>query len=142
MERTLEIMMEELRLAKEERKPLSEAIEVINKKIRKLDNEIEAYKLNNGLYHPMSELANYKGKDISHIILVERDKDGALDIEYMYNDEIFEVTDNGHLYYSSYSGGITQYREEDGKYYHHYYGHSTPHEYVGFLEIELEDDED
>lgn len=135
------MMMEELTLAKEERKPLLEAIEVINKKIRKLDNEIEAYKLNNGLYHPMSELANYKGKNISHITLVERDKEGALDTEYMYNDEIFEVTDDGHLYYSSYGGGITHYNEKDGKYYHCYYGHSTPHEYVGFLDIELEDED-
>lgn len=141
MERILDIMMEELRLTKEERKPLSEAIEVINKKIQKLDNEIEAYKLNNGLYHSMSELANYKGKDISHITLVERDKDGTLDTEYMFNDEIFEVTDDGHLYYSSYAGGITQYCEKDGKYYHYYYGCGTPHEYVGFLEIKLEDED-
>ena len=68
MERTLEIMMEELRLAEEERKPLSEAINVVNRKIRNLENKIEKYKLNNKLYHPMSELVNYKGKEISYII--------------------------------------------------------------------------
>ena len=140
MERTLEIMMEELRLAKEEKKPLEAAINVVNKKIRNLDNEIERYKLNNGLYHPMSELVNYKGKTIDSILLVKRDKDGTLDTEYMFNDEIFEVDKNGYLDYSSYNGGVMDYDEKIGKYVKWYYGHATEHDYVGFLEIELEDD--
>ena len=41
MERTLEVMMEELRLAKEERKPLSEAMKVVDNKISQLDKEIK-----------------------------------------------------------------------------------------------------
>lgn len=140
MERTLETMTEELRLAEEEKKPLSEAIKIVNEKIRQLESEIKTYKLNNGLYHHMSELANYKGKDVWSIELVERDEDGTLDTDYMYNDEIFEIDDNGHLYYSSYSGGITEYDIKADKYVHMYYGHGTYHDYVGFLKITLEDD--
>lgn len=142
MERTLEIMMEELRLAKEERKPLSEAIEVVNKKIKNLNNEIEMYKLINRLYHLMSELANYKGKEISHIVLVERNEDGTFSTEYMYNDEMFSVDENGHLDYYSYACGVMHYDEKIGKYVEWCHYHRTEHDYVGFLEIELEDDDD
>lgn len=140
MERNLDVMMEELRLVKEERKPLSEAISVLDKKIAKLDDEIEAYKLNNGLYHPMSELINYMGKDINFIKLVVRDEDGALDTDYMYCDEIFEVDEFAHLYYSSYSGGIVAYDEKTRKYMHLYYGHPEYYDYVGFLEIDVDED--
>lgn len=137
MERTLEIMEEELRLVKEERKPLSEAIDVINKKINKIEDEILRYKLNNGLYYPMSELADYTGKNVSSIELVERDEEGALDTDFIYCDEIFEVDENGHLYYSSYSGGIIKYDSDANKYVHMYYGYPEYHDYVGFLEIDI-----
>lgn len=130
MERTLEIMEAELKATREQLKPLQ-------KKQTELEREIEDYKLKNAAYHPMSELVNYKGKDISSITLVEKKQNGALVTDFMYNDEIFYVTDDGYLYYSSYGGGIMDYCKEDGKYYHCYYGHSTPHEYVGFLEIKL-----
>lgn len=140
MERNLDVMMEELRLAKEERKPLSEAIGVLDKEIAKLNDEIEAYKLNNGLYHPMSELINYLGKHIDSITLVERDEEGALDTDFMYCDEILEVDEFGHLYYSSYSGGVMGYNNESGKYVHMYYGYPEYHDYVGFLEIEIDED--
>jgi hypothetical protein len=137
MERTLEVMEEELRLVKEEKKPLSDAIDVLNKKIAKLDDEILAYKLNNGLYHPMSELINYKGKDISSIKLVVRDEEGALDTDFIYCDEILEVDNDGHLYYSSYSGGIIEYDNKTNQYVHLYYGTVEDYDYVGFLEIEF-----
>lgn len=141
MERTLEIMMEELRLAEEEKRPLSEAIGIVNKKIQNLNNEIETYKLSNELYYPMSELANYKGKDISHIVLVERNKDNTLSTEYMCRDEIFCVDENGHLDYSSYNYGLVNYDEKIGKYVKWFHHYTTEHDYVGFLEIELEDDD-
>lgn len=139
MERTLEVMMEELRLVREERKPLSEAIGKIDKKISNLNKEIETYKLNNGLYHPMSELANYKGKYVRSIDLVERDEDGTLRTDFMYDDDIFEIDNNGHLYYSSYEGGITEFDDEAKKYVHMYYGYPTYHDYVGFTEIKIRD---
>ena len=138
MERTLEMMEEELRLAEEEKKPLSEAMRIINKKIGDIEDEIEAYKLNNGLYHPMSELANYIGKEISHITLVERNEDGTLSIDEMYNDDMFSVDRNGRLDYSSYYNGVMSYDEEVGKYVYYRHYHRTEHDYVGYLEVEFE----
>lgn len=141
MERTLDIMMEELRLAEEERKSLSDAIKLANDKIRKTEKEIETYKLNHAQYHPMSELANYKGKKISHIVLVERDENGTLDTEYVCSDEMFSVDNNGHLYYSSNYCGVMHYDETIDKYVKWYHFNKTEHDYIGFLEIELEDDD-
>ena len=139
MEGTLEIMMEELRLAKKERKPLSKAIDVVNEKISNLENEIEKYKLDNGLYHPMSDLNKYIGKEISSITLVKKNKDGSLATKYMYNDEIFDVDKDGHLYYSSYDCGVMHYDEKINKYVKWFHFSKTEHDYVGFLEIELQD---
>ena len=132
MERTLETMEEELALTIEWLAPLQS-------KLNELTKEIERYKLENALYHPMSELVDYKGKHISSITLVERDKDGELDTEYMYNDEIFEVTEDGHLYYSSYSGGIMSYDAKAEQYVHMYYGCPEYHDYVGFTAIDIDD---
>lgn len=139
MERTLEDMKKELELAIEERKPLSEAIDVINKRIRDINNEMKTYKLNNKLYHPMSELANHKGKDIYSITLVERKEDGTLDTEYIYNDEIFRVDDNGHLKYSSFNCGVMDYNEKIGKYVEWCHFNRTEHDYIGFLNVEFDD---
>lgn len=140
MERTLEIMMQEIECIREERKPLYEAINVLDEKIARIKDEIKRYKLNNGSYYPMSELEKYKGKEISHIILVERDNEGALNTKYMCNDEMFKVDENGYLDYSSYDCGVMHYDENIGKYVYYYHYRRTEHDYVGFLEIELEDD--
>lgn len=137
MERTLEIIKEELECIREKRKPLYEAVSVLDKEIAKLEDEMLAFKLNNGLYHPMSELINYKGKNLSSIKLVVRDEEGALDTDFIYCDEILEVDDNGHLYYSSYSGGIIEYDNDANQYVHLYYGTVEDYDYVGFLEINI-----
>ena len=141
MKRTLEVIEEELRLVREERKPLHEAIGVLDKKIAKLEDEVTRYKLNNSLYHPMSELEKYKDREISHIILVERDEEGALDTEYIGNDEMFSVDENGHLDYSSYHNGVMHYDDDIGMYVEWCYGTCTEHDYVGFLEIKFEDED-
>ena len=133
IERTLNIMEAEL-------KSICEQLCPLQKNKIELERDIRNFKLENALYHPMSELANYKGREIRSITLVEKMRDGKLGTEYMYNDEYFEVTDGGHLHYSSYQGGCMDYYEEDGKYRHYYYGHATLHDYIGFLEIELEEE--
>ena len=132
MERTLDIMEAELKALKEQFKPLA-------KKLAELESEIEEYKLENTLYHSMSELVNYRGKQIRSITLIERDEDGTLDTDFVYDDEIFEIDDDGHLYYSSYSGGIIKYDNKAEKYVHMYYGHPEYHDYVGFMEIDIRD---
>ena len=135
MERTLEIMEEELKLIKQE-------YDVLNKKRQNLEIEIEEYKLNNGLYHPMSELINYIGKDIDSIKVVIRNEDGTLETDFLYCDEIFEVDEYGQLYYSSYSGGIIEYDNDAHKYVHMYYCRPTYYDYVGFMDLKLEDDDE
>lgn len=132
--------MEKLSIMEAKLKAIKEQSESLAKKQIKLANKIVKYKLENALYHPMSELVNYKNKSISCINLVEKKQNGKLDTDYMFNDGIFEVTKDGYLYYSSYEGGVMDYCKEDGKYYHYFYGRGTPHEYVGFLEIELEEE--
>lgn len=139
MERTLDIIMEELELAKEERNPLSEALKLINDKIYNLEKEKERYKIDNKMYYPISELSNYIGKRIDYIILVERNECGILVASHMYNDEYLEVDKNGHLDYSSEYGGVMNYDEESGKYIHWLHYNDTEHDYIGFLEIEFED---
>ena len=132
MKRTLEVMESELEVTKEQLKPLQ-------KKASELEDEIKRYKLDNKLYHPMSELANYKGKDILFIELVMQNVDSTLDTVYIHQDDIFEVTDDGHLYYSSYAGGIIEYSRKRHKYIRRYYGNSIDYNCVGFLDVELRD---
>lgn len=90
----------------------------------------------------MSELAKHKGKEISHIILVERNEDGTLDTEYMYNDEMFSVDERGYLDYSSYNCGVMHYDDSINKYVEWCHYRRTEHDYVGYLEIEFEDDDE
>lgn len=135
MERTLAVMEEELKI-------VQSGFDTLRQKKEALENEIRKYKLDNELYHPMSELINYLGKHISSITLVERDEDGALDTDFMYCDEIFEVDEYAHLYYSSWTEGVMNYDNDTKMYVHSYYGRPTYHDYVGFLEIEVEDDDE
>lgn len=139
MNRTLEDMYKDLNSAQEKLKPLDEVASSIRKEISNLEDEIEKYKLDNALYHPMSELCNYKGKHISYIDLVERDEDGALSVERIYNDEMFSIDQDGHLDYSSYDYGIMDYDKKTNKYVEWFHYHRTEHDYVGFMELKLRD---
>lgn len=138
MPRTLEDIERDLALAKEELEPIQEARDKAARKVSDFRDELEKYKLNNGMYHPMSDLNQYIGCNISSIKLVERDEDGSLDTDDMYGDEYFKIDENGHLDYSSEFGGVMDYDEKIGKYVMlcHYF--RTEHDYVGFLELRLE----
>lgn len=137
MNRTLEDMYKDLTSAQERLKPLDEAANAIRKEISNLEDEIEKYKLDNTLYNPMSELCNYKGKEISYIDLVERNSDGALSVERIYNAEIFSIDQDGHLDYSSYDYGLIEYDAKINKYVEYFHYHRTEHDYVGFMELVL-----
>jgi len=132
MDRTLENMVKQLKLTEEAIKPLAE-------KASRLRKEIEQYKLDNALFHPMSDLIHYAGHEIRSIELVERYEDGTLGTDYKFLDEIFEVDENGRLYFSSFDYGIIEYDDDEHKYVHMYYGYPTYYDYVGFMEIELND---
>lgn len=140
--RTLEDMQRDYEIAKKELEPIEKEREKAVKKCNKLYYEIENYKLKNGLFYPMSDLEQHKGKYVNHIKLVVRDKNGELSTKDMYNDDMFNVDDSGHLHYSSYQCGVMGYSEEDRKYIYSYYGRETEYDFVGYLKADFEDDEE
>ena len=142
MERTLNDMMNDFESAKKEHESLQKVADNALKKVNKINKEIEKYKIDNKLYHPMSELSKYIEREIVYIDLIERTKSGKLTVERMYNDEMFSVDENGHLNYSSYNCGVMDYDESINKYVEwcHYSRHE--HDYIGFLELKLEDEDD
>ena len=142
MERTLEIIENDLKNAQEELRPIREAYDKATKKVSNFRDELERYKIDNGMYRSMSDLSQYIGCNISSIKLVERDKDGSLDTDDMWGDEYFIVDKNGHLYYSSEMNGVMSFDNEINKYVMWYHYFRTEHDYVGFLEIRVDKDED
>lgn len=140
--RTLEDMQREYEVAKKELEPIEKEREKAVKKCNELYKEMENFKLQNGLFHKMEELEKYKGREISHIELVVRDKNGELSTKDMYNDEIFDVDENGHLHYSSYDFGIMGYEEKTKKYLYQYHYRPTYYDFVGYLEVDFYDDEE
>ena len=141
MERTYEDIRKDLNAAEEELKPISKEYHNLIKKVISLKKELEKYEVDNGLFYPMSDLNKYIGKEISSIKLVERKNDGTLKVEEIVNDEMFSVDKNGHLNFSSYESGVMGYDEELEKYVEYYHCFRTVHDYIGFLEIEFEDED-
>lgn len=140
MERTLDDMLKDLELAKKELDPLLESIKVAEHRVNDIQKEIDTYKLSNGMYHPMSELLNYKGKELNYIELVEINKSGTLNTDCIYNDESFRIDNDGHLFYSSYDFGILRYNEEKDRYEKWYHYYCDERNYVGFMEISFADE--
>lgn len=141
MKRTLDDMLKDLELAKKELDPLLEAIKVAEHRVNDIQKEIDTYKLSNGMYHPMSELLNYKGKELNYIELVEINKSGTLSTDCIYNDEFLGIDNNGHLFYSSYDFGILEYNEEKDRYEKWYHYYCNERNYVGFMEISFADED-
>lgn len=140
--RTLKEIERDLEIAKKKEEPLVKALGEASNKRRKLEDELQQYKLQNGLFTSMSELEKHKGKLISHIKLVARNEDGGLETKDMYGGEYFKVDKNGHLDYFSYIGGVMYFNSKIGKYEHDFHYHPTIYDFVGYLEIEFEEDED
>ena len=139
--RTLEDIERDIELVNEELKPISKVREELSDKRRNLLDEKEKYILDNGLFHPISELHNYIGKKISYIDLVERKEDGSLKVDSMCNDEMFSIDENGHLSFSSYNYGVMDFDEKLGKYVMRYRFYRTEHDYIGYLDLEFEDED-
>lgn len=137
MRRTIEDIQRDFELAKKELDPIEIQRNEAVKKVNRFYNELEKYKLNHGLYRPMSDLKEYIGKHIKHIKLVYRDSDGKMQIEDMYNDELFKVDKEGHLDYSSFQCGNMCFYNE--KYMYQYHGLLTEYDFLGFLEISTEE---
>lgn len=142
MERTLNDMMNDLESAKKEYESLQKVADKALKKVNKINKEIEKYKIDNKLYYPMSELSKYIEREIIYIDLIEKTKSGGLTVKRIYNDEMFSVDENGHLHYSSYNCGVMDYDENINKYVEWCHYFRNEHDYIGFLELKLEEDDD
>lgn len=119
--------------------PLKDQCNKEQKKLFKLEDKLEKYRLAHGMFYPLSKLAEFKDEasDILSIKFVQRKKNGKLKVEEMVNDDLFFINDDGTFKYSSYEGGIIE-KAEDGKWYHQYYGSSRKlDDFVGFLSIEF-----
>lgn len=142
MPRTLDDMYNDLKLAKAETEPIKEMLINANNKEYKIRKEIEKYKLDNGMYYPISELSNHPEEIIDFIDLVELNDDGTLSVEYMYNDisftKRFMVNKNGHIYYFD-SVKSLNYNEKLGRYILRFHddGREIEHNYIGFLLVEF-----
>jgi hypothetical protein len=143
MDEMLNKMIEDLNLSEKELKLLEEEIYRLDNKrfkmmtsIELLRDKINQYRLNNGLYHPMSELSNHIGKSVRNICLVKRKDDGALDIEWIEHKAVFDVYKDGTLvcfdgydYHIEYSNSLKKYVK---------YDHGIELiDYVGFMSIEF-----
>lgn len=119
--------------------PIREQCDKEQKKLFKLEDKLEKYRLEHGMFYPLSKLAEFKDEvsDILSIKFVQRKKNGKFEVEEMTNDDLFFINDDGTFKYSSYTGGIIE-KAEDGKWYHQYYGSSRKlDDFVGFLSIEF-----
>lgn len=109
------------------------------KKLFKLEDKLEKYRLKHGMFYPLSKLAEFKNEidNILSIEFVQRTKNGKFKIKKIVNDDLFFINDDGTFRYSSYENGIID-KTEDGKWYHHYYGsYRKLDDFVGFLSIEF-----
>lgn len=142
MSRTLDDMYNDLKLAKAETEPIKEMLLKANDKEYKIRKEIEKYKLDNGMYSPISELSSHPEEIINYIDLVELNEDGTLSVEYMYTNipftKRFMVNKNGHIYYFD-SVKFLRYDEKIGKYRLTFHDdeRETEHDYIGFLSVEF-----
>lgn len=140
--RTLEDIQREYEIAKTEAEPLIKAMNKQLKKCNRLYNEIERYKIQHGMYHPMSDLLEHKGKTIENIELVMKNEDGTLKTKYMYNYEMFFIDENGRLDFYSFDTGIMRYDYRKEKYSYMYRGCETLYDFVGYLDVEFREDEE
>lgn len=138
MKRELKDIESDLKLAQDRLKPIQEARDKAVGEVNKYFRELQKYKLDNGLFTPMSELRQYIGKYISSISLVEKLPDGTLEVEEMYNDEYFKVDDDGNLDYSSEYNGDMSYDKTIQKYVMWCHYMRTEHNYIGYLQVKIE----
>ena len=119
--------------------PIKDRCDKEQKKLFKLEDKLEKYRLEHGMFYPLSKLVEFKDEvsDILSIKFVQRKKNGKFKVEEMVNDDLFFINDDGTFKYSSYEGGIIE-KAEDGKWYHLYYGsYRKLDDFVGFLSIEF-----
>ena len=135
MDKTLESMKKELERLEEIRDEACWNYSLLN-------NKIVEYRLNNGLYHHMSELTNYIRKDIDRIVVVIKNEDGKLETDILYGEMYKEdsecyIDGDGHILYHSNSGEIIKYDYYTNKYIHANGYNIVRYDYIGFMDLEF-----
>lgn len=138
--RTITDIENDLRQAKIELEPIERARDEAVKKVNKFYHELEKYKIDNNMYRPMSDLLQYANRNINNIKLVEEYENGTLNVENMYGDEFFKVTEKGYLSYSSEYGGVMDYNESENAYVMWCRYMRTVRKFIGFMEIDIEEE--
>ena len=141
MPRTLDDMYQDLKLVREEEKSVLEVYKGIHDREMNLNDEITRYKLDNGMYQPILELVNHKGKTIEWIDLVERKEDGTLIKKsicyYQTHTKHLNIDENGHISWAYFDVTI-DYDEEINRYIErHGNGKEIAHDYIGFLSLDF-----
>ena len=124
--------------------PLEEKAEKARKKLHSLEDKLEKYRVEHGMFYPLSRLVDFKDKvdEIIRITFVQKTSGGKFKTYDLCNDEILEIKADGKFYYSSYGGGIIGYDEEKKDWYHAFWGSRRKlDDFVGFLEFDMDEDE-
>ena len=123
---------------KEAEERLSYIRELVNE-IPKLENEINQYKIENKMYHPMSDLCSLKEHEILSISLIyidDNDKPSVLKLEGGYYGTSIGVDESGTFYCNSDKYGIIVLDSETGNYvWYHFYKRISPR-LIGYLDVQ------
>ena len=123
--------------------PIKKEFEAAYSKYDKLQKKLEKYRLEHRMFYPLSKLAEFKDKKIESVCFVQRTKNGKFKTDWIFNDELFTIYDDGKFHYSSYENGIIGYHEGEKKWFHDYF-HTRKRldDYVGFMKINFSDEND
>jgi len=125
--------------------PIKKRFELEYEKYDKLQKKLEKYRLDHGMFYPLKELGKFEDETdkIESICFVKKTKSGKFKTDWIFNDEILTIKPDGTFRYSSYENGIIAKDEENGKWYHSYYGARFKlDDYVGFMRIRFNDEND
>ena len=112
-------------------------LEPLYNQVKDLKNLKNKYIVENKLYKTFPLDKKYVKKWISNIVFIT---DNGETEEY-FDDELFLVDECGYPYYSSYENGILSYSNSDKKFIHMYHSFPTKKNFVGYIDIEFNDEE-
>lgn len=138
--RTLEDIEKELQIKYEKLKPIEQKCEDLKLEIAELEQERTIITLERSLFHPIEDLLQYKGREISYIQLVQND-DGVFTDDWLFNCETLRIDILGHIYSCSKEDGVVIYDSVHNKYLKFYNGKSKLVDYVGFIDVKFLEEE-
>lgn len=138
--RTLNAIEKDLEQANVELEPIRDAYKNAINKVTQYERELLRFKIDNKMYHPMSDLLQYTNKSISSIELIVENDEGVLDIDIMCGDYMC-ITEDGHLDYSDTCRGVVEWDESKNTYVMYRRGYKSVMKIYGFMGISLNETE-